>query len=450
MLVTVCGAFFLDALDNIMVGIALPPIQAAFGMSADAAQWVVSSYVLAFGGFLLLGGRLADKVGRRRIFLIGVALFIAGSVLAGAAVTGGMVIAGRFVMGVGAAFTAPAALAIITGSFEAGPARNRALGIYTACGAIGYSTGVVAGGLLTEIGWRWVYFLPLLPAFVALVGAAVFVSKDGAMRQDEGYDIWGAITCTAGMLGIVYAIVELPSRGMQSPFVIGTALLAILSLTAFIQIEKRIAHPLLDLSLLTNKKLVWASIVAAAILGTYMSFQFIGTLYLQANRGWSPIEMAFAFLPIGLLIAFLAPLMGRLIERFGVHWMITAGFVAYALSYANFLRIGEDSSYLWVVLPSIMLIGIAFPLSFPAANVLATTGIEEDKRGVAAGILQTGYQLGAALVLAITTAVMGGDSQRLEIAQYHAGLWLLLGISVATIACSLIVTFLARDKRYSD
>ncbi len=160
--------------------------------------------------------------------------------------------------------------------------------------------------------------------------------------------------------------------------------------------------------------------------------------------------MAFAFLPIGLLIAFLAPRMGRLIERFGVHWMITAGFVAYALSYANFLRIGEDSSYLWVVLPSIMLIGIAFPLSFPAANVLATTGIEEDKRGVAAGILQTGYQLGAALVLAITTAVMGGDSQRLEIAQYHAGLWLLLGISVATIACSLIVTFLARDKRNSD
>ncbi|MHA7777321.1 MFS transporter [Roseibium sp. M-1] len=282
-----------------------------------------------------------------------------------------------------------------------------------------------------------------------MLGAALFVSKDDAVRQEEGYDIWGAVTCTAGMLAIVYAIVEIPSRGLHSPHVIATAMFAVICLTAFVRIEKKVAHPLLDLNLLRNRKLVWASIVAAAILGTYMSFQFIGTLYLQANRGWSPIEMAFAFLPIGLLIALFAPRMGGLIERFGVHWMITAGFVAYALSYANFIRIGEETTYLWVVLPSVVLIGIAFPLSFPAANVLATTGIAENRRGVAAGILQTGYQLGAAIVLAVTTAVMGGDSQRLEITQYHDGLWLLLGLSALTIAGSVAATCLLRDKRAS-
>ena len=439
MLIAVCGAFMLDALDNVMVGIALPPIKAEFGMTSDDAQWVVSAYVLGFGGFLLLGGRLADQLGRRRMFLFGVTVFAIGSVIAGCATNGGMAIGGRLVMGIGAAFTAPAALSIITTSFPAGAARNRAIGIYTASGAVGYSSGVIVGGLLTQLGWRWIYFLPLLPAALAFAGGFFLAAKDGAVRRDRAYDIPGALTGTVGVLSLVYAIVEIPLDSISSPPAMIALVLAVACLGSFVLIERRVADPLLDLRLLRNRNLVWASLVAAAILGTYMSFQFIATLYLQSTRGWAPLAMAFAVLPIGLLIMTIAPRMGWFIKRFGLNAMITAGFVAYALAYANFLRIGPDSSYFWVILPSVALIGIAFPFSFPPANVLAVSDIGEDEHGVAAGILQTGYQLGAAIVLAVTTTLMGGGSQQLGIGQYRSGLWLLLGISLAVVVLSAII-----------
>jgi MFS family permease len=444
MLIAVCGAFMLDALDNIMVGIALPPIQAEFAMTADSVQWIVSAYVLGFGGFLLLGGRLADQIGRRRMFLFGVAVFVVGSIVAGGAINGGMAIGGRLIMGVGAAFTAPAALSVITTSFPAGAARNRALGIYTACGAVGYSSGVIVGGLLTQLGWRWIYFLPLFPAAIAFAGGFFLVAKDDVISRTGSYDTWGALTGTFGVVSLVYAIVELPVRGLSSPHALVALALAAACLGSFVVIEKRVTDPLLNLRLLTNRNLVWASLVASAILGTYMSFQFIGTLYLQSTRGWSPLFMALAFLPIGLLIMAIAPRMGWFINKFGLNTMVTAGFVAYALAYANFLRIGPDSSYLWVILPSVALIGVAFPFSFPPANVLAVTDIAEDKHGIAAGVLQTGYQLGAAIVLAVTTALMHSDTRHLSLGQYHLGLWLLLGISLLVAALSMIVPRLSK------
>jgi len=438
MLAAVCGAFFLDALDNIMVGIALPSIQAEFGMTAVTAQWVVSAYLLGFGGFLLLGGRLADQVGRRRMFLFGVTLFAIGSVVAGAALNSEMAIGGRLLMGIGAAFTAPAALSIITSTFPAGQARNRALGIYTACGAVGYTSGAIIGGLLAQIGWRWIYFLPLLPATLAFVGCLILVSKDLGVRHNKNYDVWGALTGTFGILSLTYAIIEIPFRGISAPRATAALACAVACLVVFVAVEKRVRDPLLDLRLLTHRNLVWAGLVAAAILGTYMSFQFIVTLYLQSTRGWSPLQMALAFLPIGFLIMTIAPRMYWFIGRFGVNTMITAGFVAYALAYGNLLRIGPDSSYIWVILPSIVLIGFAFPFSFAPANVLAVTDIAERDHGVAAGILQSGYQLGAALVLALTTVIMNGNTERLEIAQYRNGLVGLLVISLATILLSIL------------
>jgi MFS family permease len=438
MLVAVCGAFLLDALDNIMVGIALPPIKDEFGMSADAAQWVVSAYVLGFGGLLLFGGRMADQIGRRRVFLFGVAIFGLGSIIAGFAVNGAMAIGGRLVMGIGAAFTAPAALSIITTSFPAGPARNRALGIYTACGAVGYTGGVIIGGALTQINWRLIYFLPLLPVALAFLGGLLLVSKDAPIKRSQSYDVWGALTGTLGILSLVYAIVRIPVQGLSSPASTTALVVAVVCIVAFIVIEKRVHDPLLDLKLLSSRNLVWSSIVAAAILGTYMSFQFIATLYLQSAQDWSPLQMAFAFLPIGLLIMTIAPRMGWFIGKFGLNTMVVAGFVAYALAYANFLRIGEDSSYLGVVLPSVVLIGIAFPFSFAPANVMAVSHVAEKHHGIAAGILQTGYQLGAAIVLAITTATMGSDAERFSLGQYRSGLWLLLSISIAIVLISLL------------
>ncbi|MDU0290764.1 MFS transporter [Saccharothrix longispora] len=451
MLIVVCGAFMLDALDNIMVGIATPPIQAEFGMSNNTLQWVVSAYVLGFGGFLLLGGRMADLAGRRRVFLVGVAVFAAGSLLGGLGDTSVMVVVGRFVMGIGAAFTAPAALSIIITSFPAGAQRNRALGIYTACGAVGYSTGVIVGGTLTELGWRWTFLLPVPIVAIVFLGGLFLVPRDPAPVRGRKYDVAGAVTITAAMLLLVFAIVEAPSSGLLAARTAGAFAAAIVLIAAFVVIERRAAEPLLRLGLLRVPSLVGASLVAAAILGTYMSFQFIGGLYLQSYLGWSPLQMGLAFLPVGLLIMIIAPRAGKLIGRFGVHGMIFAGFVAYTLSYALFLRIDDSASYWWVVFPSVALIGVAFPFSFPAANVLATSDVADEEQGVAAGVLQTGYQVGAAIVLAVIAAissieggVQGDRATQLE--SYHTSLHVLLGISLVTTVLTLIPALRARRR----
>ena len=454
MLIVVCGAFMLDALDNIMVGIATPPIQAEFGMSNTTLQWVVSAYVLGFGGFLLLGGRMADLVGRRRVFLIGVTVFAAGSLLGGLADSGMLVITGRFVMGVGAAMTAPAALSIIITSFPAGAQRNKALGIYTACGAVGYSTGVIVGGLLTELGWRWTFLLPVPVAAAAFIGAVTLVPGDPKLVRGRRYDVTGAVLITAAMLLLVFAIVEAPSYGLFAPRTAGAFIAALVLLAAFVVVERRVPEPLLRLGLLRVRSLVGASLVAASILGTYMSFQFIGGLYLQSFLGWSPLEMGLAFLPVGILIMLIAPRAGTLIGRFGVHGMIFAGFVAYTLSYLLFLRIDETASYLWVVFPSVVLIGIAFPFSFPAANVLATSEVADEEQGVAAGILQTGYQVGAAVVLAVVAAVSavnhtdGVDESR-NLDYYQNAVLVILAISVVTTVLTLIPVITAAARRRS-
>lgn len=451
MLIVLCSAMFLDAMDNAMVGIAVPPIQAELGMSTSAVQWVVSSYVLGFGGFLLLGGRMSDLLGRRKVLLVAVAVFAVASLVGGLADNGTLLIAARFVMGVSAAFTAPAGLAVIMTTFPEGAARNRAVSIYTACGAAGFSSGLILGGLLTEIGWRWTFLLPVPIALAVLVGAAVLVPKDavlGAVKRR--YDVAGATTVTGAMLLLVYTIVEAPAVGWAAPRTLGQFVIAAALLAAFTLIERRTAEPLLRLGLLRNRALVGASLIAASILGTYMSFQFIGALYLQNLRGWSPLEMALAFLPCGVLIALIAPRAGKLIGKFGPAWMILMGFIAYTAAYLLFWQIDADSAYLLAILPSMLLIGIAFPFSFTGAYVQATSGVADNEQGLAAGVLQTGYQVGAAVVLAVVTATMAaghGSAEAGTLASYHNGLYVVTGISALTMLAALVPVLRARARR---
>lgn len=448
-LIVLCSAMFLDALDNAMVGIAVPPIQADLGMPTSQLQWVVSAYVLGFGGFLLLGGRMADLIGRRRVLLAAVAVFAVASAVGGLAQDGVVVIIARFVMGVGAAFSAPAGLAIVVTTFPEGPPRNKAVSIYTACGAAGFSLGLVAGGLLTQIDWRWTFFLPVLIALAVLVGASILVPRDP--KSDGGrrsYDIPGALAVTSAMLLAVYTIVEAPNYGWASARTLIQFAVVVVLLAAFVVIEKRTAQPLLRLNFLSNGKLVGAALVAAAMLGTYMSFQFIGSLYLQSTLGWSPLEMALGFLPAGILIGIIAPRAGILIGKFGPQWMMFAGFAAYTAAYLLFLRIDETSAYAPVMLPSLLLIGIAFPLAFTGSYVQATSGVADAEQGLAAGILQTGYQVGAALVLAVVTATMAiapGDGTEASISSYHSGMWVVTGVSAVTLLATLFVAL--RSKR---
>ncbi|MEU0054548.1 MFS transporter [Streptomyces sp. NPDC006309] len=451
MLVVVCGAFSLDALDNIMVGIATPQIKDEFDMSTSAAQWVVSAYVLGFGGFLLLGGRMADLLGRRRVFLTGLTVLAAGSLAGSLATSGFVVIVGRLVMGIGAALTAPSALSIVVGNFPEGPQRNRALGIYTACGAVGYSIGVVVGGALTQASWRWTFALSVPVAVAALIGALVLVPRDPAHDGTKRhYDAGGAITVTAAMLLLVYGIVQAPAEGWLSGRTLGVLAVAAVLLAAFAVIESRSPQPLLRLGLLRNKSLVGASLIAAAILGTYMSYQFVGSLYLQTYRGWSPLRMAFAFLPIGLMILTFAPRAGNWLGRTGLRRPIFGGMFAYAVAFLLFLRVGEGSSYWAMILPSMVLIGTGFPFAFTAANVQATNGVDESEQGLAAGILQTGYQVGAAVVLAVVTVRMGNEDDVSDrpalLSGYHQGTWVIIVIA-AVSALAVPLAALAGRRR---
>jgi EmrB/QacA subfamily drug resistance transporter len=406
MLLVLCGALFLDALDVSMVGVALPSIREDLGMSTSSLQWVVSAYVLGYGGFLLLGGRAADLLGRRRVFLIALAVFLVASALGGIATDGTLLIVTRFIKGVSAAFTAPAGLSIITTSFAEGPARNKALSIYTATGATGFSLGLVFGGLLTELGWRWTFFLPVPIALVALLAAFRFVPQGlEPLRTRRAFDLAGAVSLTAGMLLLVYTLVEAPEKGWASARTLGSFALTAAILGGFILREQRTEAPLVRLGILRSESLVRANLTAMMLFGGWVGFQFIATLYMQQLRGWSPLETGFAIFPGGLLVALLAPRVAALIGRFGVMRLIVVGISSVTAAYALFLPIGADSGYWAAMLPTMLLAGLGFALAFGPLNVAATAGVAPAEQGLAAGLLNTSFQFGGALVLAVVTAV---------------------------------------------
>jgi EmrB/QacA subfamily drug resistance transporter len=406
MLLVLCGALFLDAMDVSMVGVALPSIREDLAMSTSSLQWVVSAYVLGYGGFLLLGGRAADLLGRRRVFLIALGVFVVASALGGLANDGSLLIATRFIKGVSAAFTAPAGLSIITTSFAEGSARNKAIAIYTATGATGFSLGLVFGGLMTEIGWRWVFFLPVPVALATLLAGLRLVPRDSrSPRPSRSFDLAGAVTMTAAMLLLVFTVVEAPEAGWGSMRTLASFGVTAAILAAFVTIERRTAAPLVRLGILRSAMLVQANLGAMMLIGGWFGFQFIATLYMQQLRGWSPLETGLAIFPGGLLVAVFAPRIAPLVMRFGVRRLITAGLASTAAGYALFLPIGLDSAYAPAILPTMILAGIGFALAYGPLNIAATNGVAPEEQGLASGLVSTSFQFGGALVLAVVTAV---------------------------------------------
>ncbi|WP_103350869.1 MFS transporter [Amycolatopsis sp. CA-128772] len=410
-LLTVSIVIGLDALDVSMVGVALPAIQADLGLSTNALQWVVSGYVLGYGGLLLLGGRTADLLGRRRVFLVAVAIFALASLLGGLVDDGALLIASRFIKGLAAAFTAPAALSIITTTFQEGPARNKAISIFAVFGASGYSAGLVFSGLLTEVGWRWTFLLPAPIALVALVAAWKLIPSYRA-ETGGGYDFPGAITGAAGSLLLVFGVVEAPEVGWAAPRTLITFAVALALLVTFVVIEKRSRHPLLRLGILRSGRLARANLGGALFFGAYIGFQFVVMLYLQRVLGWSALQTALGFLPAALIVAFGSPRIEPLIDRVGTPRTIFAGVVAHVIGYALFLRIDEHSGYAGSVLPSMVLLGIGFTLAFSSLNIQATAGISDDEQGLAGGLLNTSLQVGGAIGLAVVTAVLTANGGR--------------------------------------
>ncbi len=410
-LLVLCGALFLDALDVSMTGVALPSIRSDLEMSTSSLQWVVSGYVLGFGGFLLLGGRAADLLGRRRMFLISLAVFAAASGLGGLANGPTLLIGTRFVKGVAAAFTAPAGLSIITTSFAEGPARNKALAIYTATGATGFSLGLVFSGLLTELGWRWVFFFPVPLALATLVAAVRLVPDARRTVHSSGrFDIAGALTLTAAMLLLVVTVVEAPDAGWTSAQTLGSLAAAAVIFAGFVAVERRSAAPLVRLGILRSSRLVRANAGAMALFGGWVGVLFIATLYMQQLRGWSAFETGLAVFPAGVMVIALTPRVPSLVGRFGVTAVTLSGLVSHAAAYAIFLTIDADSSYLLVLLPTFLLVGVGFGLAYGPLNIAATNGIAASEQGLASGLVTTSFQLGGALVLAVVTAVNNANA----------------------------------------
>ena len=443
LLVVLCGALFLDALDVSMVGVALPSIRADLRLSTASLQWVVSGYVLGYGGLLLLGGRAADLLGRRRVFLAALAVFAVASLFGGLVSTGPLLIAARLVKGMAAAFTAPAGLSIITTTFAEGPARNRALGIYSAFGAAGFSLGLVLSGLLTEISWRWTLLLPAPVAAVVLAAAVRLIPRDDpTTRTGRRFDLPGAAAVTAGMLLLVYAVTGAPQDGWVSARTLLSFAGAAGLLGAFVLIERRSRDPLVRLGIFRSPALARANLGAMVLFGSYVSFQFLVTQYLQIMAGWTALATALAFLPAGVMTAIASTRMGPVIDRFGPARVIAVGFACLAAGYTWFLRVGPAPDYPTVILPSLLLIGAAFCLGFSALSTQATAGVADQEQGLASGILQTSFQVGGAIVLAVITAVIdarGADHviSASTLAAYRPALGVITGVAILGVAGAL-------------
>ncbi|MEW2356385.1 MFS transporter [Spirillospora sp. NPDC029432] len=450
-LAVLCAVLFLDGLDVSMVGVALPSIGAELGLSTTALQWIVNGYVLGYGGLLLLGGRTADLLGRRRVFLIALAVFAIASLIGGLVDNGPLLIATRFIKGLAAAFTAPTALSILTTTFHEGPARNRALSVFSVFGASGYSSGLILGGLLTSFGWRWTFLTPVPLAILALVAGYALIPRDRP-AAGGGHDLVGAVTLTGGMLLAVYTVVSAPERGWLDPLTVGSMVLAVALLAGFVATEKRVAHPLVRLGILRAGSIVRANLSIIALFGSYLSFQFMMTLYLQDVLHWSPLKMALGLLPAGLLVAFASPFVGRLIDRYGTPRLILASMASLSLGYVWFLATaGNTPDYTVTILPAMLLLGGGFAFGFSSIMAQATDGIDDSEQGLASGLVHTSAQAGAALVLALVTALVAGGSHTgtgggTDFGPFHPGVNLVTAIAVVGLALN-VVPLLGRRRR---
>jgi MFS family permease len=411
-------------------------------------QWIVSGYVLGYGGLLLLGGRAADLLGRRRVFLVALAVFAVVSLFGGLVSDPGLLIAARFVKGAAAAFTAPASMSLLTTTFPEGPMRNRAFSVYTVFGASGFSLGLVLSGILTEVSWRWTLLVPA-PAAAVVLAAAIWLipraghTANGQVRAGRRFDLPGALTITLAMLLLVYTVVSAQQAGWSSARTTGSFAAVAALLGVFTVIELRSRDPLVPFAIFSSRALVRANIGAVTLFGTYVSFQFLVTQYLQTLSGWSALSTALAFLPAGVIVALLSTRMASLLGRFGPAPLTALAFGCLVVAYVVFLRAGVRPDYPAVMLPATLLIGLAFGLGFSSLTVAATAGVPDEEQGLAASLFQTSFQVGGAVVLAIVTAVVdAGGASRLAsapatLAAYRPALFLITGVAAVGVLVAL-------------
>ena len=404
-LVLVCLAQFMVILDATIVNIALPTIQEDLHFSQADLQWVVNSYTLLFGGFLLLGGRAADILGRKRIFIAGTIVFSVASLLNGLATSSEMLIAFRALQGLGGALVSPAALSIITTTFPEGPERTKALGVWSAIAAGGGAVGLLLGGILTEtLSWEWIFFVNVPIGAATAILSARLINESKAERAGS-FDVIGAVLVTAGLIVLVYAIVKAEAFGWGSSRTLLLAALGVALLAVFVFVESRIEGPLVRLSIFKIRSLAVANVTLLLVAGGLFALFFFATLYVQQILGFTPIEAGLAFLPVTVGIGAGAGTAQVLVKKIGVRANAILGMLVAAAGLFLLSRIPVDGSYVSDLLPGLLLMSFGMGNTFVPITLIATTNVDEHDAGLASGLFNTSQQVGGALGLAVLSTL---------------------------------------------
>jgi EmrB/QacA subfamily drug resistance transporter len=401
-------------LDATIVNIALPNIQRSLHFSDTGLSWVINAYTLAFGGLLLLGGRAGDILGRRRLFIAGISVFSVASLLGGFATSAEWLMASRAAQGVGAAIAAPSALSLIATTFAEGPARTRALAIFSSVSAAGASLGLIAGGMLTSwVSWRWVLFVNVPIGIVIALLAPVFIQE--TQRRAGHFDVTGAITSTVGMVSLVYGFIRAGSNGWGNEVTLACFGAALVLLSLFVIIESRKAQPILPLKLFANRNRSAAYLTMLLVPATMYGVFFFLTQFVQEVLGLSPVKAGFAFLPISGTIFAVTRVVSRLIPRFGPKPLLVAGATLITSGILWLTNISASTEYVSGLVGPMVLFGLGVGLCIPTLSVVILSGVQREDSGAASGLLQTMQQVGATLGIAILVTRFESASRSVDV-----------------------------------
>ncbi|MDG4809337.1 MFS transporter [Micromonospora sp. WMMD1120] len=446
LLAVVSLAQFMVLLDTTVVALALPPIQHSLGAGATTIEWVVSGYVLCFGGLMLLGGRLADGWGRRATLITGVAVFTAASVACGAASSAAMLVAARAAQGVGAALLAPAAFSMVTSSFPRPRERATALGVFAALSGLGGTLGVVLGGLVTDaFSWRWIFYVNV-PVGVLVVGGVLLFAGGRAsapVARRGRPDVVGAILVTAGLTMLVWATITITGDGWTSPWVLGPFGAAVLLLTAFVVLESRLTDPLVPIRRLSNRSMLVATVGRLLTAGVQAAVLFLGSFYLQRGMGYSTFTAGLSFLPLGVVAILITLVIPRLMQRLGARTVYLMGAVGSLAALAWWAWAPESGGYAGYVLPALLVLGASMQACTVPVNVAGISEVPVELHGVASATLTASFQVGTSLGVAVVASPALHRVTDLMVARTPASsAWsqgLRLGFAVAAVVALLNV-----------
>ncbi len=459
-LYVLCAGMLMIVLDVTVVNVALPSIQDDLGFSQSSLAWVVNGYLITFGGLLLLAGRFGDLIGRKNVFMAGLALFTIASVACGAAQTQGMLVGGRFVQGIGGAMTSAVILGMIVTMFPQPREQAKAIGVYAFVASAGGTIGLLAGGVLTQaISWHWIFFINVPIAIATAFLATRLIERDQGIGLDKGADTPGALLITTSLMLGVYTIVKpAADQGWTDPQTLGLGAVSLALLVGFIVREAKAANPIMPLRIFRSRNVSGANVVQALLVAGMFGTFFLGSLYMQEVLGYDPLEIGLAFLPATLIMATLSVRYAEpLIMRFGARRSLISGMVLVAASLALFAQAGVGGSYVSDVLPVMILLGFGIGVCFPALMSLAMSGATGADAGLASGLVNTSAQIGGAIGLAVLATLsttrtenLLADGQAQAAAQtggYHLAFWIGAALVVAAIAVAATVLQPEREAK---